>query len=121
MAALSFLLDENIPRRTAAELKRLGHVVHEVSSSAGRGLDDAAVWRLARERRAIVVTTDKSFARRIGEPHEGVLVVRLRRPNGARIHQRVLRALQIVQAEDWRNTIAVMRDRAVQIRHSRPK
>jgi predicted nuclease of predicted toxin-antitoxin system len=94
MDTLSIVVDENIPRRTVNELRSIGYAVHDIGSGDTRGIDDAAIWRLAQEKHALIVSTDKAFARPRSEPHSGVLVVRLRQPNSDRIHRRVLHALQ---------------------------
>ena len=55
-------------------------------------------------------TTDKGFAQHRQEAHPGLLIVRLRQPNEARIHERVMRALRQFPEPDWPGLLVVMRD-----------
>lgn len=74
------------------------------------GLTDDALWERAQEEQRLLITTDKGFIRHRHEPHYGLLVVRLARPNRREIHRRVLRALLDFGAEDWPGLVVVMRD-----------
>jgi len=44
------------------------------------------------------------------EFHHIILIVRLIQPNRHKIHQRVMQAMTLFVAEDWRDSLVVMRD-----------
>ncbi|HTD88223.1 MAG TPA: DUF5615 family PIN-like protein, partial [Candidatus Binatia bacterium] len=91
---MKVFVDENIPSRTVEELRRLGHDVLDIRGTAAQGMEDDVLWtRLMNERR-LLITTDKGFAQHRQEPHHGILIVRLRQPNEAKIHDRVMRAMK---------------------------
>jgi hypothetical protein len=62
------------------------------------------------ERGALLITTDKGFARHRQEVHHGILIVRLRQPNEAKIHGRVMQAMRQFSTADWPGLLVVMRD-----------
>ncbi|MBI1354800.1 MAG: hypothetical protein GC160_10665 [Acidobacteria bacterium] len=106
---VKILLDENIPRSTAAALRELGHDVREICGSDLAGAPDRFVWDLAQREDRVLVTTDKDFAVHRDSPHSGILLVRLRQPNRALIHDRILSALR--SELDWSGLFLAMRDR----------
>lgn len=108
---MKILVDENIPLMTVRELTDLGHDVRDIRGTELEGTDDETLWHLAQHDRRLFVTTDKAFAGRRGEQHNGILVVRLRRPNGQAIHQHVLDAFAGIPESDWPGTTVVARDR----------
>jgi predicted nuclease of predicted toxin-antitoxin system len=110
---VKILVDENIPAMTVGALREMGHDVRDVRGSAGEGMSDGELWRLAQQERRLLVTTGRGFASRRHEPHWGLLVVRLRQPNRLRIHERVLRAVARVRPADWPGRLVVARDAAV--------
>ncbi|TWT44795.1 hypothetical protein RAS1_12130 [Phycisphaerae bacterium RAS1] len=116
---MKIVVDENIPIHTADALRALGHDVLDVRGTPDAGISDQELWGHAQRAGALRITTDKGFARRWQEPHHGVVVVRLRRPNRARIHERVLRAMREFAEQQWPGTLVVMRDRAQSVRRSR--
>ena len=84
------LVDENIPVLTVEGLRNLGHDVLDVRGTADQGVDDIDIWKIAQEQHRLLITTDKGFALRRSDLHSGILIVRLRRPNGPKIHQRIM-------------------------------
>jgi predicted nuclease of predicted toxin-antitoxin system len=118
---MRIVVDENIPMRTVRALVGAGHEVLDVRGSPRQAIDDDGLWKLVQERRALLVSTDKSFARRDDDPHGGALIIRLRYPNRERIHQRVMQAIGRIRESDWPGLVVVMRDRAMSVRRVRPK
>ncbi len=57
-----------------------------------------------------MISTDKGFVQHRNESHHGILIVRLRRPNERKIHERVLRAMEQFAADEWAGLVVVMRD-----------
>jgi predicted nuclease of predicted toxin-antitoxin system len=73
---MKLFVDENIPNCTVEELRGLGHDV---------------LWTRVLNEQRLLITTDKGFAQHRHETHHGLLIVRLRQPNEATIHERVMR------------------------------
>lgn len=107
---MRIIVDENIPRRTVAELRAQGHKVVDLRGSSKEGVDDDTLWQMAQQHRALLITTDKGFARFRGQEHWGVLIIRLRQPNVRRIHNRILQVLDHFNRSDWRSMVVVARD-----------
>jgi predicted nuclease of predicted toxin-antitoxin system len=107
------LVDENIPALTVRALREMGHDVRDVRGTAGEGMSDEELWGLAQRERRLLITTDKGLASRRYESHAGLLVVRLRQPNRARIHERVLWAIARFEPAEWPDRLIVLRDMAV--------
>jgi hypothetical protein len=57
-----------------------------------------------------LITTDKGFAHHREELHHGILIVRLKQPNRHKIHERVMQAMAQFSAEEWCDSLVVMRD-----------
>src|SRR5688500_7842325 len=108
---MKLFVDENIPSRTVQELRTLGHDVLDIRGTSDQGVDDDVWWaRLVNEHR-VLITTDKGFAQHREESHFGILIVRLRQPNEAKIHDRVMRAIRQFAESDWPGLLVVMRDK----------
>jgi predicted nuclease of predicted toxin-antitoxin system len=107
---MKILVDENIPRMTVASLRSAGHDVLDVRGTEDQGALDEQIWRMALQQERLLVSTDKGFVHRRDDAHFGLLVVRLRRPNGLEIHRRVMSALAQFSTESWPGLVVVMRD-----------
>jgi predicted nuclease of predicted toxin-antitoxin system len=59
---MKFLLDANMPRSAANELRELGHEVEDVRDVLPPGADDALVASLAKTRQQVLITRDFDFA-----------------------------------------------------------
>jgi len=108
---VKILVDENIPLMTVRALTDLGHDVCDIRGTEFEGIDDDALWGIARQQDRLIVTTDKAFAKHRSEQHDGILVIRLRHPNRQAIHERVLDALADIPESDWPGTTVMARDR----------
>lgn len=108
---MRIVVDENIPLKTVRALRQQGHDVRDIRQTPNEGMDDAELWTLAQGDLRLLITTDKGFGRYRDESHQGILIVRLRRPNRDRIHERVIRAMQQVAEADWPGLLLTMRDR----------
>ena len=107
---MRLFVDENIPNRTVEELRRLGHDVLDIRGTPDQGMDDDVLWaRLMNERR-LLITTDKGFAQHRHQAHHGILIVRLRQPNEAKIHDRAMRAMKQFHNSEWPGLLVIMRD-----------
>ena len=83
---MKILADENIPRITVERLRELGHDVRDVRRTPDQGLEDADLWKTAREEGRALITTDRGFTQYRRTDHSGILIVRLRQPNRLKIH-----------------------------------
>jgi predicted nuclease of predicted toxin-antitoxin system len=61
-SSLKFLADENVPLATVTKLRQAGHDIYWIAEEAA-GLDDLAVWQLAAEQQAVLITFDRDFGR----------------------------------------------------------
>ncbi len=107
---LAILVDENIPLMTLAALRQRGHDVVDVRGTALEGASDAALWRLAQGQGRLLITTDRGFASERHAPHFGVLIVRLRKPNRHRLHERIVQVLARFPPNSWPGRLVVARD-----------
>jgi predicted nuclease of predicted toxin-antitoxin system len=109
---MKILVDENIPMMTVQTLQQMGHDVKDIRGTVLEGLKDSTLWELAQEESRLLITTDKGFAQRRHEKHQGVLIVRLRRPNRRKIHGRALQAINQFDENEWPGLVVIMRDMA---------
>jgi predicted nuclease of predicted toxin-antitoxin system len=112
-------VDENIPLVTVNELRHLGHDVLDVRGTPLLGIPDPDLWALSQAQGRLLITTDTGFIAYANQPHWGLLVVRLRQPNVARIHARAMAAVRQYPPEQWPDLVIVMRDRVKSVRRTR--
>ena len=68
------------------------------------------LWEMAQREERLLITTDKGFTQYRYARHHGVLIVRLRRPNRYKIHQRIMHAMVQFAEREWPGLLVVMRD-----------
>jgi predicted nuclease of predicted toxin-antitoxin system len=107
---MKILVDEHIPLMTVGALCLLGHDVRDIGGTPEEGMEDDALWEMAQREERLLITTDKGFTRYRTARHHGMLVIRLRRPNRHRIHQRIMQAVTQFPEMDWPGLLVVMRD-----------
>jgi hypothetical protein len=95
---------------TVVALRSSGHDVLDLRGTTDQGALDEHVWAMAMEQGRLLITTDKGFVQHREDAHFGLLVVRLKRPNGTEIHRRVMSALARFPPESWPGLVVVMRD-----------
>jgi predicted nuclease of predicted toxin-antitoxin system len=98
---MKILVDEHIPFMTVQALRLLSHDVRDIRGTPDEGMQDDAPWAMARREERLLITTDKGLTQYLTARHYGVLVIRLRRPNRHRIHQRVMQAVTRFGERDW--------------------
>jgi len=86
-------VDENIPLMTVRALRVMGHDVRDIRGTPEEGMDDAPLWEMVQREERVLITTDKGFTQYRTTQHHGLLIIRLRRPNRYRIHQRIMQAM----------------------------
>ncbi|MEK6693270.1 MAG: DUF5615 family PIN-like protein [Nitrospirota bacterium] len=107
---MKIFADENIPFMTVKELRRLGHEVVDIRGTKEEGMTDEDIWKMVQKTGCLMITTDKGFARKRYEKHSGILIIRLKQPNRLRIHQKVLRAVNLFKTREWTGLTVIMRD-----------
>ena len=107
---MKLFVDENIPSRTVEEVRGLGHDVLDIRGTPDQGMDDEVFWTRGLHEQRLLIVTDKGFAQHRHEAHHGLLIVRLRQPNGATINERVMCAIRQFPETDWPGLLVVMRD-----------
>jgi len=74
-----FVIDEDMPRSTAAALVEEGYPVKDVRDHGYRGSGDEEIYRFAQEEEAILLTGDLGFGNILKFPlgqHFGIVVAR---------------------------------------------
>ncbi len=75
---MRFFLDENFPKQAASVLKAKGHEVFDIRGTSQEGAPDASIFKLAQEKSAVFLTTDKDFFHTVPlqfPEHCGIIVV----------------------------------------------
>jgi predicted nuclease of predicted toxin-antitoxin system len=104
------IVDENIPLMTVNELRTLGHDVTDIRGTKFEGISDAELWDIVLKEKRLFITTDKGFIQNRYEKHRGVLIVRLKQPNRLKIHQKVLKGINLFTEKEWPLRTVVMQD-----------
>jgi predicted nuclease of predicted toxin-antitoxin system len=112
---MKIFVDEHIPLMTVRELRLMGHDVRDIRGTPDEGMEDEDLWNMAQREERLLITTDKGFTHYRAEPHHGVLIVRLRRPNRRTIHARIMQAMRQFSEQDWPGLLVTMRDVAQSI------
>jgi len=86
---MKILVDENIPLITVKKLREFGHEVLDIRGTPDEGMPDEMLWPKTLMEGRLLITTDKGFAQHRNESHHGIIIVRLKKPNQAKIHTRV--------------------------------
>lgn len=89
---MTFLLDENFPKAARPILEALGHQVFDFRRDGVRGSPDEKVLKMASERSAAILSTDRDFFHTLGRQdpgHHGIIVIALRQPNRAALLERL--------------------------------
>lgn len=107
---MKILVDENIPKMTVKLLIEKGHDVRDIRGSTLEGIPDKDIWDLIQNENRMLITTDKGFLQYRSNHHKGILIVRLKKPNRLKIHNRTMKALTQFSEEEWKGLIVVMRD-----------
>lgn len=116
---MNFLLDENFPKSAEELLVKLGHRVIDIRGTELQGTDDAHLFDVAQEHRAILLTTDKDFYHTVPfryAEHFGVVVVSLKQPNRAVILARLRWLVSQDLMDNLRNSVILLRDNTYRIR-----
>lgn len=117
-----FLIDEDLPRSLSALLRQSGHERDHLIDLQFRGASDAVVFKLAQERRAVLVSHDLGFANTLRYPlgtHLGLVVARY--PSAMRIHAlvtEIVESLTTLGESEFEGALIILEPRRVRIRRS---
>jgi len=102
----TFLLDENMPKRTVAALRTMGYSAFRVIEVGLRAQPDTFVFAYARARNLIIITRDADFLEpQYSPPHAGILILSLPRVSGREIVSHLVTMLAQLQGQDLTNTL----------------
>ncbi len=107
---MKIFVDENIPLITVQELRSKGFDVMDIRGTPNEGISDEELWEIVKNEQRLLITTDKGFSNQRNEPHHGILIVRLKQPTRAKIHERVIQAINKYPANEWPRLMVIMRD-----------
>ncbi|MGH8059472.1 MAG: DUF5615 family PIN-like protein [Candidatus Entotheonellia bacterium] len=107
---MKIFVDEHIPLMTVRALRLMGHDVRDIRGTPDEGMQDDALWEMVQREERLLITTDRGFTYYRAVPHHGVLIIRLRRPNRHKIHQRIMQAVRQFPDTEWPGLLVVMRD-----------
>jgi len=115
-----FLVDEDLPRKTAHVLSRAGYPAEDVRDVGLRGHNDNDVFAYAQTHGQIVVSADKGFTNTLRFPlgsHAGIVVVRI--PDElptAKMHQELLNGLASLSGETLAGALVIIEIGRVRMR-----
>lgn len=75
---MKFLVDAQLPPALAHWLREAGHEAQAVRDIGLRDASDTIIWQHARATRAIIVTKDEDFARRVQQTSSDPVILWLR-------------------------------------------
>lgn len=107
---MKIFVDENIPSITARELLQNGHDTMDIRGTDKEGMTDENIWKIVQKDRRLLITTDKGFAQKRNEKHNGIMIIRLKQPNRQKIHKKVMRAMNLFKEEEWPGLTVIMQD-----------
>jgi predicted nuclease of predicted toxin-antitoxin system len=107
---MKIFVDEHISLMTVQALRMMGHDVCDIRGTPDQGMQDDALWQMAQREERLLITTDKGFPQYRAVSHHKVFIIRLRRPNRHKIHQRIMQALRRFSDAEWSGLRVVMRD-----------
>lgn len=116
-----FLVDEGLPRSTAAVLRGAGYTADDVRDVGLRGSSDDEVFAHAQARGAAIVTQDTDFANALRfAPHDSFGIIVIRMPNNVPprlVNAELLRALAQVEAEELGGLLIIVEVGRVRLYH----
>ncbi|MFQ5674609.1 MAG: DUF5615 family PIN-like protein [bacterium] len=107
---MDIFIDENIPSITVEALRKTGHDVKDIRGTKDEGISDDEIWQWMQYERRLLITTDKGFSKFRNQSHYGILIIRLRKPNQQKIHERIIGIMNQIKEDDWKGLVVVVRD-----------
>lgn len=118
---MNFLADQDVYEVTVRLLETLGHEVLRAREAGLSRAVDKELLRWAHNTRRVLVTRDKGFGQLVflsGEPHSGVVLLRLEPPTLKAVHQELERFLREHGGEDLSGHIVTIEPSRHRIRRS---
>jgi predicted nuclease of predicted toxin-antitoxin system len=115
-------LDENMPAALAQRLAKLGHEVNTVLEEGIGGSSDEVVWETVQDEGRFPITQDLDLSdlrRYAPGTHNGVMLVRLRRPGRLALRDRVEAAFRSEDASRWPRCFVVLTENKLRVRRPR--
>lgn len=119
----SFLVDEDLPRSLAQELRAAGLSARDVRDVGLRGKSDDEIFRYASNHRLTLLTGDLGFGNILRYPlgeHHGIVVARL--PNEmsvAAVNKTVMEAVKSLSERDFVGNVVIIELDRIRLRSSR--
>jgi predicted nuclease of predicted toxin-antitoxin system len=107
---MKILVDENIPLKSVQALREMGHEVLDIRGTPDEGVTDEVLWGIVQQEKRLLITTDKGFTQYREQQHQGILVIRLKKPNRHKIHQKIMQIILQFSEAEWPGLLVVMRD-----------
>ena len=109
---MKILVDENIPIFTIEELRHLGHDVKDIRGTKLEGINDSAVWQIAKTENRLLISTDKIFTHDHyrDKDHNGIILVLLKQPNLMKIYSRILNAITQYPEDTLKGSLLIIKD-----------
>ena len=107
---MKIFVDENIPSMTVSELQGRGLDVMDIRGTELEGISDEEIWKIVQKEKRLLITTDKGFSTHRDDRHQGIIIVRLRKPNRKKIHSRILQVLSGWNENEWQGLMVISRD-----------
>lgn len=107
---MDIFVDENIPSITVETLRKAVHDVKDIRGTKDEGMSDDEIWQLTQHDRRLLITTDKGFSTFRNHSHYGILIVRLKKPNQQKIHERIIGTMNQIKKDEWEGLLVVVRD-----------
>ena len=111
---MKFFLDENFPKKAALVPEQFGHTVFDIRGTVQEGISDTEIFSLAKEKKAIFLTSDKDFYHTIHlteKPHFGIIVIALRQPNSEAITEKIIWVLDNLEKFSFKNECLLLTDK----------
>ena len=111
---MKFFLDENFPKKVISRLEQLGHTVFDIRGSVQEGISDTEIFSLAKNEKAIFLTSDKDFYHTIHlteKPHYGIVVIALRQPNSNAILDKINWVLDNIEKFSFNDECLLITDK----------
>ncbi|HEX4953313.1 MAG TPA: DUF5615 family PIN-like protein [Thermoanaerobaculia bacterium] len=120
MLSLEFLVDEDLPRSLARDLRAAGFVARDVRDLGMRGAPDELVWAKAQSQGWALISGDLGFANLMTYPlgsHSGIIVGRFANEVPAvAVVRRIVVAVQALDPEEICGSLVIVEPERIRLR-----
>ena len=113
-----FFLDENFPKKAKSILIKEGYSVFDIRGTDKQGLADKELFRIVKQKKAILLTTDKDFYHTIHlteKPHYGIIVIALKKPDSKSLLEKLNWVLENLSLFSFKNQCLLINDKKCSI------